>query len=313
MAAEYFSSDFEPFGVFEFSDDEPVTQKLYESMREQLGEAFQQPDQDAETFADAMCLGIAQLQIEAAAAQNDPQQISYLLAEVERDYRIVPPHDATLAERRDALEAAMTAAHGALTTVIFTGLTSILGDDFVYWRPTDLLTEVTPSTSAPVLVSAKTAIKLVQLAGPILPGTRTVAYTRVLDDGNPLMTNERIFVEPHNLGLDELVTISAVLTSPNRITATFTKVHENGTYATTAPVSRWVSTKCHSLVVVTSSVLSNATQLAQIHRFMRKAMPVSNTWAICSETGTGVVGPFQVGIGRIGQTPISTTVIDTEL
>lgn len=288
--SEYAFSDFEPFGVFEFSDQEPITRRLYDSMRDMLGPAFQQPDQDAETFADAMCLGIAQLQLEAAGAQDDPDQISYMLAQVEKDYQIVAPSLATLAERRAALKAAMTAAHGALATVVFDGLETLLGDDFLYWRPTDFADEVELATTTPTFVPYSTPIKLVTLNALIWPGTRTVSYTRELQDGdNYLQPGDKLTVDPGKPGMTEMVTITetSVVRDPvtlvvtgQTLTATFALPHDSGVGATTGSQPLWVSTKCHSIVVVRSAVLDNPTQLAEIHLFMRKCMTASSTWII---------------------------------
>jgi hypothetical protein len=311
MSAEYFSSDFEPFGVFEFSDATPITELIYDTIRDMLGPAFQQPVQDAETFADAICLGISQLQLEAAGAQSDPVQISYLLDAVEKDYQIIPLALATLEERRAALKAAMTAAHGALTSVIFDGLETILGDGFVYWRPMDFDTEVTLEAVTPTFVPVRTPIRLVSLTGPIFPGARTIAYTMLVGDGDKLMPGDKLTVDPGRLGLAELVTVTAV--GSGYITATFTRPHDNGVHATTAPHPRWVSNKCHSMVVVTDSVRTNPTQLEQIHLFMRKCLPASNTWCICSEITSGLVGPFCVDSGLVGQTPIADNSIDVEI
>lgn len=309
MAAEYFSSDFEPFGVFAFSNAEPVTRNVYEGLRDQLGSAFQQPSQNAETFADAMCLGIAQLQIDSAAAQGDPNQVNYMLAEVEKDFRLVPKWGATLEQRRAALETAMTASCGAITSVVFAGLTAILGSDFIYWRPMDRATEVTLSTASPVFVSPRTPIKLVNILTLIMPGSRVVEYSRVLDDGNPLLNGERITIDPAKSGLDELVTVTEA--TPTTFRATFAKPHGANTEASTAPLTRWCSTAAHSMVVVSAATLSNPEKLAEIHAFMRKVLKTSNTWCICAESGTGVVGPFTVSGGRVGQTPIGNSAIAT--
>lgn len=311
---DYFASDFEPFGVWEFSDDTPVTEKIFDAMSESLGPAFQQPDQAAETFADAVCYGVAQLQLEAAGAQDDPDQISYLLSDVERDYEILAPVNATLAERRAALKTAIEAHYGAITSVIFDGLEEICGDLFYYWRPMDF--DEVSLDAVPPLDPYTKPIRIISLQGLtghgiIWPGAQTVTYSRLLDDGNGISQGETLTVDPHNPGLTERVTVTAA--TATTITATFTKVHEINTKATTGPYPLWRSNKCHSMIVVNDSVLDNQTQINAIHAFMRKCMPASNTWAICQSTGIPpgkYVGPFDGDLNRIGQTPIAASQIE---
>lgn len=143
-----------------------------------------------------------------------------------------------------------------------------------------------------------TPIKHVTLSGPILPGTRTVAYTALLTDGNALMTGEWVTVEPGRIGLQERVQITA--SSATTITATFAYPHDSGVRATTAPWPTWRSTKRHSLVVVNDvSVFTNRTLQAAVHSFMRKVMPASSTWVLVY-SGPGHAGPFSVGSSAIG-------------
>jgi hypothetical protein len=146
-----------------------------------------------------------------------------------------------------------------------------------------------------------TAIKHVTLSviAPdvaIFPGSRTLAYSSILSDGNPLMVGEYITVEPGRVGLQERIRITA--STATTITATFANPHSNGVRATTAPWPTWSSTKCHSLVLVAPSVLASKTKLAKIQLFMRKIMPARCTWSVQGYTG-GYTEYYYVG-SRIG-------------
>lgn len=319
MTTEYFSSDFEPFGMLEFSSEEPLAQRIYNSLREDMGPAFQQFDQDAETYADAMCLAISQLQIESASAQMDPDQVNYLITEIEKDFMVIPRYAAALEERRTNLALLMRSAWRGTTAVITAGLAAILGADLYGWRfmrmTGDASNEVTPSTLTPTISPPSTPIKLATLTGTVFPGVTTVGYTMLLDAGKSLIAGDKITVDPENLAAVELVTVTnsyQLSATTGTITATFAKCHGPTMLATTATSPLWVSNKCHAIIVVADSVLSDGEKVARIHSFMSKVAPATSTWAICQATATTPAlqtGPFRVGQGRVGQTPISTVAI----
>lgn len=321
---EYFSSDFEPFGFLEFSGQEPLAKRIYDSLRESLGDSFIGPDQDAETYADAMCLAAAQLQIECASAQDDPNQTNYLLADLERDYRIIVPFGATIEERRTELLAAQLAASGSRTQVIQDGLAAILGDYLLGWRftnldPADPDSEVQVPNGTPVFVPATTRVNVIKFTSYIMPGVQTVPFEWLCESTSGISKNDRFTVDPSTYSTQEAVYVSSTSVDDdgNRyLTATFSKPHNPNVVATTAPQPFWSSTKSHCMIVVADEALNNRSLISKVFAFLRKALPATATWALCQTMNAPYgeyTGPFTVGYGgmggRIGQSPISLTSI----
>lgn len=307
-------SIFAPTGGIVFSSAPSEGSKIYDAMQTALGPAFKVSVDEAETYADAMAFGAAKRQLIAAGQQDDPDNATYLLPALEKDYRLHPMSTDSEHDRRVALKAAMLARNGALETVITAGLNEILGDLFINWRPMQRLdlVEVTTNTTYPAFSPPRNIqYKLIRINDRIFPGSQTVTYTRTLDEGNPIAIGDKVMVDPGRNGIEELVVVTAT-PGPLSFTATFTKTHDPSAEATTMPVIRWTCNQRHSMVIVDVSVLTNPTLLGRVHEFMRKTMPGVSTWIVCNETSPGYVGPFNSGEGLIGQTPIGNTALPTE-
>jgi hypothetical protein len=317
-------SSLAPFGEFTFNSAPTECEKLYLAQQNSMGPAFAGVAADAETYADAMCFSVARRQIQAAGAQDDPLQVNYLIDAIEKDWRVYPSPESTLDDRRAELAFVQGLANGALDSAITAGLSALLGPLFVNWRPMDRATydEVSVSSTYPVHSPLRrTPIKKIRIDEVIIPGARTVAYTRLLDDGNPILPGEELVVEPGRNGLEDVVTIAA--STPTTLTATFAYTHDAGTPATTGPMIRWTSNQRHSLVIVDTSVLTNSYLLNKIHEFMRRTMPAVSTWIVCAEMKTvypaapghpfpggqptGIVTSFRIGESPIGQAPIGAS------
>jgi hypothetical protein len=317
-------SSFAPFGEFTFSSAPTECEKLYLAQQNSMGPAFAGVAADAETYADAMCFSVARRQIQAAGAQDDPLQVNYLIDAIEKDWRVYPNPESTLDDRRAELAFVMGLANGALDSAITAGLTALLGPLFINWRPMDRSTydEVSvSSTYPPHSPLRRTPIKKIRLDSVTFPGLRIAWYTRLLDDGNPILPGEQLVVEPGRNGLEEVVTV--LESTPATFTGVFVNSHDAGTPATTGPMIRWTSNQRHSLVIVDTSVLTNSYLLNKIHEFMRRVMPAVSTWIVCAEMKTvyprapahpfpggqptGIVTSFRVGESPIGQAPIGAS------
>lgn len=296
-------SAFAPFGVFRFSAKPSPCKQRYDELQTSLGPALRGPVQDALNYGIGVAFGVAQLQLEAAAAQSDPQQTTYLLADLERDYQLKPlPYDSENV-RRAALAAVMDVGRGATRAEIESGLSAILGDLFVGCRWLDAETEaVTFPTMRGYFVPPGNPIRHVRITDRILPGERTVHYTPILTDGIPLRVGDWLVVDPGQYGLEERIDVRAA--TATTFTASYAYVHEPGARATTAPWPHWGSTKRHTVVVVNSSVLFNRRQLSQAEWFMRRKMTGVSTWVFCAGT-LEYPTYFQIASDRaIGYAPI---------
>jgi hypothetical protein len=258
------------------------------------------------------------VQREGCAAQKYPAQVTAMIDELERDWKLFPNPNDSMNARREALIAAQAASEGALATSIRTGLSSILGDLFVDWRSMDLDTEVTLSPSSPPTISpASTAMKFLRLTSLVWPGTAAeFSFTMWKGNENPLKTGDVLTLAPGLCGIQEVVTVTAVQyswTDAGTFWATCSHVHEIGERATTAPWPAWSSNKRSGLVMITDLALMTPTLMARVNAFMRRIMPAVSTWCVCevdpadadgNATDHDVVLAFAVGTQPIGWSPI---------
>jgi hypothetical protein len=275
---------FSPFGVFRFSSRKSPLRKIYEQMKEDLGPALQGPVNDALVYAASCGLGLAQLQQEAAAAQDDPNRVSYLLSELEKDYQLYPsPTDSDNA-RRAALKVRINIARGSTVANVNNGLRDIIGSGFIvaYCRWGGPVDECDfpgmGSSNPPYIAPPSSPRRYVKTANRVFAGQQTVYYDVKSSDGNPITIGDRVTVDPGKHGRHETVTVTAA--TQYTFTATFTKAHEGGALATTASFPYWGSWACHTIVRVTSDVLDNPTLLAKINEFMDGIMTCVSTWDV---------------------------------
>lgn len=297
---------FSPFGVFSFSSEKSECEKAYDSLMDSYGEALQGPVQEALTYGIAMGLGVSQLQLQKAANQSDPTLISDLLPEVEKDYRLYPSPLDSDDERRIALAAAMAISEGATETAITTALQSILGTSFVHYRTLDLDTEVLAYPSpAPAIVPPETPIKQIRITARVMPSVtaQSVAYSRFLDDGNPILTGDILTLDPGGANHEQVTVTEGGASS---FKAVITQCHEPGQLGTTQSLPFWSSTARLNMIVVAREILFNRTAMAKIHVAMRKILTAVSTWTVTDSSG-GTMGPFTVDGGLIGYTPIGDT------
>lgn len=286
-------SSFAPFGTFAFSSETPPAEKIFDATVEALGPAFQGPNDLAETYADSMCFGVAQAQIDAAGEQDNAETCSYLLPDLEKDWKVYPRAGASDAERRVALGVAMAAHQGASQDAVIAGLRLAIGDRLIHARTMsndDRLGEVENSPTTPMpRFPASEPIRRVTFPEQIFPGTWPyIAYS--LDFGaNPLKAGDVVLVDPGNFQRAEQVTIAAAYPSSvpgtsGIIGATFTQTHDEDTPGLTGPYSWWMSNRRHWMVIVAPGYQLDSETRTLINEFMRKTLPAVSTWDIYEES-----------------------------
>lgn len=312
MASQF--SAFAPSGI-RFSSRKPHAEAIYEELRRAWGSLFSE-DFDAEvnveTFAQAKCLGIAREQLERAGNQANPRHVTELISRLEADYKITPLPGATLQERRADVIAARAVRYGDKLWAIREALAAYLGADLLAVVPQEmgdvgtggLYPDVTnPHATGPgKFCPLSQTFKAVSISTRVFPGAQTVAYTHVAGDSAALKVGDVLVVDPDSRGLTERVTVTAVGTGT--FTATFAKVHEPNSKATTAPIPYWTTGRRFLFVVVTASVLSNQRVLEKLNAYLSKVLVHAGQWAIVASSGTGTAGPFTLGSSNLGQAPI---------
>lgn len=269
---------------------------IYASLQRSLGPAFAGELDLAEQYAAATCLAAAQAQIDLAAAQDDPTTVTYLVDDLCKDFKVYPPSGSTLEQKRVLLAAAMSYANGCALATVRAGLLAILGDGYIHARPMSG-TEIVSYPATPIpLLPATTPFKLIEFDEIIWPGLRTVAYSRLLDDGNQVTTGEQLTIAIGKPGIEETVTVVSAGGTPESptLTATFARAHEVGENGITGPHSNWLGNARHWLISVEESVLTNAPLLASANEYLKKTLTSASTWVFC-RASTGDIYSFAVG------------------
>lgn len=308
---------FTPFGVFRFSSKPSPCRKVYEQMREDMGPAFQGPENDAIIYGLSMGIGLAQVQFDAAESQKDPANCSVALPDKEREFQIFPDANATDAQRRADLVIADRVGgivgtgsdtSSDVMVAIADGLRVILGDalidvyymigtpDWATYGPTYNATDYGP------IANAFAPIRTYKTAAALFRGSATtIDYTHLLTDGVGIKKGDVVTIEPGVFGREESAIVSSSTASSFVIDLRY--CHPSGSVITTANFPHRASTARLTNIIVSSSVLGNKVLINKINEFMRKAMTAVSLWTI---TGGTIGNPTKF---RVGTTPLGRSVI----
>jgi len=275
-----------------FSSKPSHGEAIYRAMMDAYGGAFATTEgshDEARVYADAMALARVRYTTERAANQMRGSTALEMLPVLERKLGLVPSPKATVLERQAAVQARQVLPKGATRVAIEQALTAAIGADFLCYRTTkaaEVLTDpVAPGSGPGHWVRPSHPAKVVQLASPVaFIGSATVTYaaadpaeTVAIDEG------DQVVVSTNNIGLAELVTVTAA--AATTFTATFTKAHDNGDYCTTGPFPYWVSNQRHSVIVVTPAAAIDAEKRRKVNRVMAEVSRGICTWDIAAGAG----------------------------
>lgn len=308
-------SSFNPLGMLALSSKPSQAELIYRSIVASYGGpgknfTFDKGSrQDATAYAQAMGIARARLTLQRAGNQLDPRLVGEMAGYREQEYGLVPGASDTMQQRRGALASRKLLPLGSNQTNTENALRDLLGAGFVSLRTTPVADAVTWPLAlgdSPMNMQRPEAPrKLVRLIAPVatLGAPLAVAYSQITTPLVPgsapvtLLNGDVVVVDPANNSQAERVTVSAV--TPSMFTATFTKSHDAGALATTGSFPWWESTKRHSLVIVTAAVAASSEWRRKIHELMQRLARGVSTWDI-----TDGAGPFKVGVGKLGITPI---------
>jgi hypothetical protein len=310
-------SAFSRFGFLRFSSRPPISQTIYEGLREGLGgnavlgdDSFDGP-LAAKLFATSMVIGAAQRSIDHVNAEARPSTSTELIADHEKDYWITPPTMATLAERRAALAEAELIAQGNSASVVNAALEALLGDRLIAIRhfgegeavasPSDWDT-IGPGLWKPAGSIGKTH----RLATTV--GSGTSPFSLTLIDGDPIIGGEEAIIDPGKLGIEERIVTADTI---GQLFATFARPHEAGALISTKPWPRVTSTARHLLIVVDSDTAVSARWRRAVAKLLKKILKSTERWSLVAEASPGTLGPFVPGSGIPGVTPLTETTTST--
>ena len=120
---------------------------------------------------------------------------------------------------------------------------------------------------------------------------------------------DAVVIEPENKDRAERVTLADAFDSdgsvPYFLQFTPTKPHAAGVSILRAPFPFWAGTKRHSLVILSAEGAEDAESRRLAQWLMERYARATSTWDIAGANDDGVsAGPFTVGGGKLGVTPI---------
>lgn len=311
-------SDLTPLELYELSGEAPIAERIYDALVASFGDQFDmavgESRQEAWCYAEALGTARAAVCQESAALQNLPDWVDELLPVREDEYGIRPAWNATFSERVDEYRRRMVRPGTWTANAITALLSELLGTDFIAYRPTPVAEAARFPTlcgTTPMNLQAPTvARKIVRLLRPVSStGLQPVLYEVVALPADAVSTastnlvpGDALVVEPEIEGIAERVTVTAVTTSPATFSASFSKAHTDGCLAFTQPFPHWVSTKRHSLVVLTPEAAVDPAKRRVVDMWMRRMVRASSTWDIVSSADEIVTDSFSIGVSPLGAT-----------
>lgn len=324
-------SDLTPLDLFELSGDEPVAERIYDSLVSAVNDQFDltvgESRLEAILYGAALTFARAGYTQKSAALQGLLSNVDELLPVLENGYGIRPPFDATFADRKAELARRMRRPSVWTKVAIETALAELLGDDFIAYRPTPLADVVRwpvdieepqinlqPPTVERKIVRLLDAVSFTGVELEIRYELVTSPRAPSAPGAADLVVGDKVVVDGSILGLTETVEVIAVDSvttdgDPKSFRASFRFAHDAGTLGFTHPYPAWQTTKRHSLVILTAAAAADPETRARVHAQMQRMARGCSTWDIVAsddavETNQFLVGRPGLGLETIGQITI---------
>lgn len=309
-------SAFQPFGHFRFSSKRPHGETIYQDKLRNAGadENFQGPVYRGKLFCDAMLAAGVRYFLERIGAQFDPRKAAELLPVHEHEYGLTPAATATESERRQDLFAYRRLKPDARASSLGQALVELLGDKLITHRVMQIEDIGTPlqieaaaryatGTDA-LMVSPAIPIQLGRLVRGVHDRTASLKLFEIeweFGGTTELRVGQKIIIEVGRWQRAEVVTIKEAL-GGNQYRAATRMPHDAGAYVYTGLFPMQLSRKRRHFIALEYPWASDRETRRKIHNVMRVATRAVSTWQIMD--GEEEIGPFKVGNGRLGITPI---------
>lgn len=285
-----------PLGLLRCSGEDSPALAIYRSQLAAIGDA-QAFDISEGSRMEAVCfaraIGFARMQehLEQAARERLPTEMYWNVPTRERELGILPAASATFAERIDAIQERSLLPRGGSEFEIVESLTSLLGDDFVAYRPTPIDNAVIAPAACgdhPMnLQRPDVGRKLCRLASAVsfIGVPQTVGFEMV--NGVTLEVGDVVVFTPGGWGVADRITITAIggTAEVPTLTATFTYTHDAGAWGTTMPYPEWSSSKRHSLIVLGASAAADPERRRIVNEQIQRISGAVSTWDVVEATG----------------------------
>lgn len=321
------TSAFTRYGHQAFSSKPAHGESIYKHGAALLGGSYDLTvgtERESKLYADSMGYARARYTVERAKNNAHPAKSTELIPVHEKDWGVVPPQNATVAQRRSALAAAWLAPGGALLSNLYRSLTALLGSAFLGIRavlPGEVvLSPATPGTVGQFPSNLSIPKKVFFATVPIAPigGSSSVAFTYQRpgnDDGIRLQLGDAFTIDVENGALAERCVVSSVTpgATPSAI-ATFTKAHSApnatigylGASIVVGPCPTWFSSQHYILIIGTAAAASNVVIRAQVDELMRRELRGPTLWDFSAASGPHQIGPYTLGLTPLGTAPLGS-------
>lgn len=306
-------SAFTRFGHLRFSSRKTVAEQIYrDAISNQGGERNFAADfgslNSTRVYCNSMAAARARLNLERAGNQVLPSKAVELLPALEDELGVIPTPTDTIKDRQNSVSAAALISRGARKENLDDILKRIAGDNFIKLIPTkDLyfqLVRPNPETYGNWVAPGTPGIvgKIIEPITRDLGSPQTVHYTLLAGDTlTGLKPGVRMLLDTMDFVRAEAVTIESATSTT--FVATFNQPHEPGTAFNTGRAPNMTNMNRHSLVLVAPG--TSADVIRKMHRALTKAMRGISTWSIgYANSDKTTAGPFKVGVGLLGLTPI---------
>lgn len=312
-------SIFAPFGHLKFSSAKPLGQQLFEAGKAGFGGVAFKIERGSRVFAWlyawAMSLATLRMRVERAGRQWDPRRVYEHIDDYERDHGVVPRPGQTVAERRNELVWRRKLLPRPTRANVENELRERIGDAFLAFLPTaksDVVNWPPSLGDSPMLLARPSLPRAIaKTLTPIAsPGAQQWIFYEQHSAGVAWELRERdvVVIEPEVPDRAERVTLIAVTSGSEAgysIQINPTKAHPSGATIARAPLPIWAGTKRHSLVVLTADDIEAPEVRRRAHEVMERMMRSTSTWDLAGANDGGeAAGPFTVGGGKLGVTPI---------
>ena len=318
-------SIFTPFGHLRFSRVPAIGKRLFDLGAEALGGG--RPGTYAITRAEngrtfawlyawAMVLGTVYLLEERAGRQWNPARVTDLLELQERERGSIPQAGWTVDQRQAQLVRMRRLIQDVSANGLSGAMTELLGDAFLAYLPTAIADAVNwPSAlgDSPMLLAEPT---LPRRVATLLTPISTVGSSVIVNYGErepgiewTLTAGDVVVIEPENPDRAERVTLADAFDSdgsgPYFLQLTPANPHGAGVSILRAPFPMWAGSKRHSLVILAEADAEDPEVRRLAQWLMERYARGTSTWDLAgANAGDLTAGPFTVGGGKLGVTPI---------
>lgn len=302
---------FTPLGHLRFSREAPLGEQFFETGKSVLGTKSYDLSRGGRMFAwlyaNAMAFATAKILLERARDQWRPDKAYEGLGVYEIDHGIVPHAEQGISERREEAAWRRKLLSVPSKTNIENELAERTEGAFLALITTakeDAVSHPTNLGDSPMALARQTDRRAIaRTLAPVSSGLATCEYEAWAED------------VPHELRTGDVIVIGVGTANEERVTVLAADAddvafncaypHSAGEMIVLGHWPYWTSTKRRNLVILTAEGAEDAKTRRRAHEVMERNARGTSIWDVGGANEDGLTaGPFKVGVGKLGVTPI---------